>query len=134
MASEDRGSFDSEWAGFRNEVVRKLDLEFSIRLGLLVSDEGMERPGRTAEAMQEQVASLVASRSDQIGEELFTRARKEGVGFYTYAMYEVYRTSNRLALEVVKSARGDGRNELVGGDLETAVGALQEAGGHWPIC
>ena len=84
--------------------------------------------------MQEQVASLVASRSDQIGEELFTRARKEGVGFYTYAMYEVYRTSNRLALEVVRSARRDGRNELVGGDLENAVGALQEAGGHWPIC
>ena len=134
MASEDRGSFDAEWVGFRGEVLRKLDLEFVIRLGLLVSDEGMERPGKTAEVMQEEVGSILASRIDQMGEDLFTRAKKEGVGFYTYATYEVYRTSNRLALEVVKSARREGRHELVEGDLQTAIRALQEAGGHWPIC
>ena len=133
LGSEERNSFDTEWAGFRSEVLRKLDLEFSIRLGLLASDERMEHPGNLVDRMREETASIIESRGEHIGEDLFNRARQEGVGFYTYAMYEAYRTSNRLALEVVKSARKDGRHEFIEGDLFTAIDALRKSGGHWPL-
>lgn len=133
MASEERNSFDTEWAGFKSEVLRKIDFEFSIRLGLLASDERMEHPGSLVDRMREETASIIESRGEQIGEDLFNRARQEGVGFYTYAMYEAYRTSNRLALEVVKSARREGRHEFIESDLFTAIDTLRKSGGHWPL-
>jgi len=133
LASEERNSFDTEWAGFRSEVLRKLDFEFSIRLGLLASDERMEHPGNLVDRMREETASIIESRGEQLGEDLFNRARQEGVGFYTFAMYETYRTSNRLALEVVKSARKNGRHEFVEGDLFAAIDVLRKSGGHWPL-
>jgi len=133
LASEERNSFDTEWAGFRSEVLRKLDFEFSIRLGLLASDERMEHPGNLVDRMREETASIIESRGEQLGEDLFNRARQEGVGFYTFAMYETYRTSNRLALEVVKSARRNGRHEFVEGDLFAAIDVLRKSGGHWPL-
>ena len=119
---------------FKDEVFRKLDLEFSIRLGLLASDERMDPPSNVAEGMHEEISLLVESKSSQIEDDLFSRARLEGVGFYTYAMFEVHKTSNKLALEVVKSARREGRRQVVEGDLSTAIEALEKTGGHWPFC
>jgi len=133
LTSEERNSFDTEWAGFKGEVLRKFDFEFSIRLGLLASDERMEHPGNLVERMREETTSLIESRAEQVGEDLFNGAQLEGVGFYTYAMYHAYRTSNRLALEVVKSARKEGRHGFVEGDLYAAIDVLRKIGGHWPI-
>jgi len=133
LSTEDRGSFDSEWVGFKSEVLRKLDLEFSIRLGLLASDERMEPPGNLTEKMRELTSSVMQSREEQVGDDLYHRAREQGVGFYTYAMYAAYKTSNRFALEVVKSARKDGRNEFVEGDLLAAVEVLKNEGRYWPF-
>jgi len=133
MSTEDRGSFDSEWVGFRNEVLRKLDLEFSIRLGLLASDERMEPPGNLTEKMRDLTSSIIESRQEQVGDDLYARAREQGVGFYTYAMYAAYKTSNRFALEVVKNARKEGRNEFVEDDLIAAMEALKKEGRYWPF-
>ena len=133
MSTEERSSFDAEVVGFEGEVFRKLELEFSIRLGLLASDERMDHPGNLAEMMREETSSVIESRRGEFEDDLFNRARQEGVGFYTYAMFEVYKTSNRLALEVVKSARQGGRNQFVKGDLLAAIEALKKAGGHWPF-
>jgi len=133
MSTEDRGSFDSEWVGFRNEVLRKLDLEFSIRLGLLASDERMEPPGNLTEKMRDLTSSVIESRQEQVGDDLYTRAREQRVGFYTYAMYAAYKTSNRFALEVVKNARKEGRNEFVEDDLIAAMEALKKEGRYWPF-
>jgi len=133
MSTEDRGSFDSEWVGFRNEVLRKLDLEFSIRLGLLASDERMEPPGNLTEKMRDLTSSVIESRQEQVGDDLYNRAKEQGVGFYTYAMYAAYKTSNRFALEVVKNARKEGRNEFVEDDLLAAMEALKKEGRYWPF-
>lgn len=131
-SEEERNSFETEWVRFKDEVFRKLDLEFSIRLVLLASDERMEPPNNAAEKMHEKIAQLIESRPDQIENDLYNRARAEGVGFYTYAMSEVYKTSNRLALEVVKSARKEGRREVDTKDLSAAIEVVEKTGGHWP--
>lgn len=93
----------------------------------------MEHPGNLVERMLEETTSIIESRGEQIAEDLFNRAQSEGVGFYTYAMYQAYRTSNRLALEVVKSARREGRHEFVEGDLSAAIDALRKTEGDWPF-
>jgi hypothetical protein len=134
VSSEERDSFETEWVRFRDEIFRKLDLEFSIRLGLLASDERMDPPNNVAERMHEEISLLIESKSNQIKDDLFNRARQEGVGFYTYAMFEVYETSNRLALEVVKSACKEGRHRVIEGDLSAAIEALEKTGAHWPFC
>ena len=133
MSTEDRGSFETEWVRIRDEVFRKLGLEFSIRLSLLVSDEGMDPPGNVSDAMREGIYTVIQPRTNQIEDDLFNRSRTEGVGFYTFAMFEVLVTSNKLALEVIKSALREGRRQVVEPDFLTAIEVMKTSPGHWPI-
>lgn len=133
MSSEERATFEAEWVGFRDEVYRRLDLEFSIRLALLGSDERVDTAGNVADGLREGIMEAVHSRSDQVIDDLFNRSREEGVGYFTYAMFQAHETANRLALEVIKSALKSARREIADADLPAALGALAATGRHWPL-
>ena len=133
MSDEERNAYETQWVRFKDEVFRRLDMEFSIRLGLLAADERMDSLGGASEKMHQVTSRLMESRQSQIMDDLFTRAREEGVGYYAYAMYEVYSTSNRLALEVVKKARSEQRQQLTDGDMLAAIDSLSSLPGHWPF-
>jgi hypothetical protein len=133
LSTEARNSFETEWVSFKDEVFSKLGLEFSIRLSLLASDQGMDPLGDISDGMCDSIITVIKSRVDQVGDYLFDRAQTEGVGFYTFAMFEVTKTSNKLALEVIKNAVRDGRRQIAEADLAAAIEATRAASGHWPI-